>query len=332
MTAVPAPPGETSSQGAVLIGLGGGALRFVVSRALVLLGAATVAFLALHVLPGDPVTATLGPLPTTPEIVDRVRADLGTGDPLIVQYGTYLGHLARGNLGTSYQLNRPVTAVIGEQLGSTAGLAAAAAALGFASAFVLALTTCGPRRPRGRAGRRVAELVELTIASTPSFWVGTLLLTAFSFRLRLFPVVGDAGGIRALVLPAVTLALPVAAVLAQVLRGELDHALSQPFTVTARAGGLSERAVRWRAVRHALLPVATLAGWTAGSLLGLTGPTASVRADKLSFEGRSLLDLDEAGWAAVRGARIGLVLQDALAAAERASTRTSCPAGSVSER
>lgn len=239
-------------------------LRFFASRALVLLGAATVAFLALHLLPGDPVAATLGALPSTPEIVARVRAELGVGEPIPQQYVEFLLRLVTGDLGTSYQLDRPVTEVVGEQLSSTLVLAATAAVLGFALALAVALATTGRRR-RGR--RFFASAVELTVVSTPSFWLGILLLTAFSFRLRIFPVVGDEGGVPSLVLPAVTLALPIAAVLAQVLRGELDHALTQPFALTARAHGLTERAVRRLALRHALLPVTTLAGWIVGSLM-----------------------------------------------------------------
>jgi peptide/nickel transport system permease protein len=239
-------------------------LHFAGSRLLVLLGAATVAFLALHLLSGDPVAATLGALPSTPEIVTRVRAELGVDEPFLQQYAEFIGRLVTGDLGTSYQLDRPVIEVIGEQLGSTLVLAGTSAVLGFATALAVALSTTGPRR---RTRRLVASAAELTVVSTPTFWLGILLLTAFSFRLKVFPVVGDEGGVQSLVLPAVTLALPVAAVLTQVLRGELDHALTQPFALTARAHGLRESAVRRLALRHALLPVTTLAGWFVGSLM-----------------------------------------------------------------
>jgi peptide/nickel transport system permease protein len=106
------------------------------------------------------------------------------------------------------------------------------------------------------------------LVSTPPFLIGLVLLSVFSFRLGLFPVSGNRGA-AALVLPAVTLALPIAGVLTQVLRDGIDRALDEPFAVTARARGLSERAVLVRhALRHALLPAVTLLGWLFGTLLG----------------------------------------------------------------
>jgi peptide/nickel transport system permease protein len=110
--------------------------------------------------------------------------------------------------------------------------------------------------------------LELLFLSTPPFWVGILLLTEFSFRLHLFPVIGNRG-IRSLVLPWITLALPLAGVLAIVMREGLDRALEQPFALTVRARGATERRLRLRhALRHALLPVLTISGVTLGQLLG----------------------------------------------------------------
>jgi peptide/nickel transport system permease protein len=230
----------------------------------VLFGAATVAFIALHLLPGDPVATVLGGEPATPAVVRQVRAELGVGQPWPHEYVRFLGHLATGNLGYSHQLNEPVSRAIGEQLGSTVALAAAAAALGVVGALGSALATAGPRR---RIRRLAVGGLELVAISTPTFWSAILLLTVFSFRLHLFPVVAG-GGLQGLVLPAVTLALPIAAVLGRVLREELGRALAQPFAVTARAHGLRESRIRSRhALRHAALPAVTLSGWIIGSLL-----------------------------------------------------------------
>jgi peptide/nickel transport system permease protein len=235
------------------------------TRLIVLWGAATIAFLALRVVPSDPVASVLGGLPATPAIVRNIRADLGVGGSLPSDYLSYLAHLAQGNLGYSYQLNEPVSRAIGEQIGSTVALASTAMILGVAGGFLVALSTVGQRR---RWGRRVANGVELAVISTPAFWLGILLLTVFSFQLHLFPVVGDTGGWPSLVLPALTLALPIAAVLSQLLRGELDRALAQPFILTARAHGLRESQVLWsHAMRHAALPAITFSGWVVGSLL-----------------------------------------------------------------
>ena len=231
----------------------------------VLLGAATVAFVALQLIPGDPVTVMLGPgNAASPAVRAQIRAQFGLNQPIALQYLHYLGNLARGDLGESYQLQRPVSALIGEQLGPTVQLGLAALVLALVLAVAVAVATAG-RRPALRAA---ASLIELLTVSSPSYWIGILLLTAFSFQLHVFPVVGDQG-FAALVLPAVTLALPLTGVLAQVLREGLEAALDQPFVVTARARGLSVTAVRLRhALRHAAVPLVTLTGWLTGSLLG----------------------------------------------------------------
>lgn len=231
----------------------------------VLLGAATVAFAALQLIPGDPVTVMLGPgTAATSEIKAQIRAQYGLDQPIALQYLHYLGRLAHGDLGQSYQLQRPVAGLIGEQIWPTVQLALAALVLAVVLAVSTAVATAG-RRPALRA---VATLVELLTVSSPSYWIGILLLTAFSFQVQIFPVAGDQD-LSALVLPALTLALPLTGVLAQVLREGLESALGQPFAVTARSRGLSVTAVRLRhALRHAAVPLVTLVGWLTGSLLG----------------------------------------------------------------
>lgn len=224
-----------------------------------------MAFAALQLIPGDPVTVMLGPgTVATPEIKAQIRAQYGLDQPLALQYLHYLGNLLRGDLGESYQLQRPVADLIGEQLWPTVQLALAALALAVLLAVTTAVATAG-RRPALRA---LATLLELLTVSSPSYWIGILLLTAFSFQLRIFPVAGDQD-LSALVLPALTLALPLTGVLAQVLREGLETALGRPFAVTARSRGLSVTAVRLRhALRHAAVPLVTLTGWLTGSLLG----------------------------------------------------------------
>jgi len=231
----------------------------------VMFGAATLAFTALSLVPGDPVTVLLGPFTTaSQEIRDQIVRDYGFDRPLHERYLSYLGRLVQGDMGESYQMQRPVAGLIAEQFGPTAELALAAVVLGVAIATASAVATAG----RGRLLRALAQAWELVAVSLPFYWLGILLLTVFSFQLGLFPLVG-ADGPAALVLPALTLALPIAGVLAQVLREGLETALEQPFAVTARARGLSRTAVRLRhALRHAAVPLATLSGWLAGSLLG----------------------------------------------------------------
>jgi peptide/nickel transport system permease protein len=243
----------------------------LVGAVAVVFGAATLGFLALQLLPGDPVDWLLGPnTMASPALREQVRQDFGFDRPVFVQYLTYLGNLAHGRLGESYQL--PVAKLIGDQLWPTVQLAVTALVLALLLASVAAVSTAGGR-PLVRSAVSTGELV---ITSAPQFWVGILLLTVFSFQLRIFPVAG-AQSLAALVLPAITLALSIAGVLSQVLREGLETALAQPFVVTARARGLSRTAVRLRhGFRHAAAPLLTLTGWVTGSLLGGVVPVETV--------------------------------------------------------
>ncbi|MEU8372669.1 ABC transporter permease [Micromonospora sp. NPDC048894] len=239
--------------------------RRVVAGLVVLWAAATAAYLALLAAPGDTVDSIVGDGADTPQIRAQVIAEWGLDRPAVGQYLDYLWRLAGGDLGRSYLRQRPVAEVIGEQLAPTATLAVAAAGLGVLLAVAVVVGTAGRRR---RWPRRVSSAGELLLVSTPPFLIGLVLLSVLSFRYGLFPVSGDQGP-AALVLPAVTLALPIAGLLAQVLRDGLDRALDEPFVLTARARGVRERTVLLRhALRHALLPAVTLAGWLFGILLG----------------------------------------------------------------
>jgi peptide/nickel transport system permease protein len=244
-------------------------VRFVAARlasaVLVIWVAATCAFLVLQLIPGDPVYAIIGANAlVSPEQREGIRHQFGLDQPLLTQYASYLGRLATGRLGDSYQLQQPVASVLGDQLWPTVQLALAATVLSILLSVVVTVATSG----RARWPRRVSATVELVIVSTPSFWLGIMLLTIFSFRLGWLPV-SESDDLAALILPTITLALPITAVLTQVMREGLLGALEQPFMITARARGLRESAVRSRhALRHAALPALTLAGWFTAALLG----------------------------------------------------------------
>ena len=230
---------------------------------IVIWGAATLAFLLLHVIPGDPVDIMLGVQSNASDVLrDRIRHDLGLDLPIAAQYLAYLARLATFDLGTSYRLQQPVATVIGAQLLPTIQLSVAAITVALAIALAIAL---GARSGRARAVASVAELVAI---SSPTFWTGLLLLTVFSFQLRWFPV-SSGLGVEGLVLPAITLALPIAGILSQVIRHGLEGASAQPFVDSARARGLTDvQLLQRHTLRHAALPPVTLAAYIVGSLLG----------------------------------------------------------------
>lgn len=244
---------------AVLIRIAGLAASVVV----VLWGAATAAFLAFRVIPGDPVAVMLGPQAQVSEAVkDGIRAELGLDRAPLEQYLGFIGQLARGDLGESYQLRMPVAEVIGRQLGSTLQLSALALVIAVLIALAVALLVRGP------GGRAVAAGIELVILSSPIFWIGLVLLSVFAFGLGWFPVSG-ARNPATIVLPAITLALPVAALLSQVLRDGLVQAERMPFAETVRARGAGPS---WFTLRHGLrhggANAITLAAYLTGSVLG----------------------------------------------------------------
>jgi peptide/nickel transport system permease protein len=240
----------------------------------VLWGAGTAAFFTLHGTAGDAVLSTVSGQGADPTqaVLDQVRHDYGLDLPLWRQYLNFLGRLLRGDLGESYQQRMPVARAIGAQLGQTVQLAAGATVVAIVLAVAIAVLTA-KRRRWVRAGTGGFEVL---IAATPTFVIGLVLLIIFSIGLHLFPVSGQEG-FSSLVLPTLTLALPMVAVLSQVLRAELEDVLEQPFILTARARGMRDVAVRLRhALRHALVQLVTMSGYLIGSLLGGTVITESL--------------------------------------------------------
>lgn len=232
-----------------------------------LLGAATLAFFALRLVPGDPAFAILGAgreqVDISPEVLAVVRAQYHLDEPLFVQYLLYLGRLLQGDLGTSYVQNQPVADLLAAQAGPTVALAACATVAALVLSLVGAVFTAGRRIPSW-----ISSALELVLASTPVFWLGFILMLVFAVWFRVLPII-DNGDFRSLILPVLTLALPAAALLLQVLRQSLDDALEQPFILTARSRGLGTVAVTVRhALRHAIVPYLTMLGFTFGALLG----------------------------------------------------------------
>lgn len=247
-------------------------IRYIGLRLLLAVGvlwaAYTVAFVVLYLIPGDPVSAmAAGGMDggaTSQERIDELREAYGFNDPFIVQYFNHLAAAVQGDLGQSVQTGQPVTTAIGQVVSSTVQLSLAALTLAIVFGGGLAISATYTRASWLR--NFLLSLPPVAV-SLPTFWVGLLLIQLFSFQLGLFPAMGN-DGFAALVLPAITLALPVTAMIAQVLARSLQEAAREPYVVTARAKGISRTAVHIRHVlRNATLPALTVVGLVAGNLL-----------------------------------------------------------------
>jgi peptide/nickel transport system permease protein len=233
----------------------------------VLLGVSLLVFSMLHLVPGDPVRLMLSEFQTTPEQIERLRSQLHLDEPLPMQFGRYLWNASHGDLGTSIRTRRPVAVEIADNLPSTMQLTLA----GLLVAGVLGVTLGIVAAVNQRSWIELASmLLALIGVSMPSFWLGLLLIFLLSLRLRIFPATGG-GDLLHLVLPAVTLGLGAAAILARLTRSSMLEVLRQEYVTTARAKGLLEWVVITRhALKNALIPVVTIFGLQFGQLLAGT--------------------------------------------------------------
>jgi peptide/nickel transport system permease protein len=231
----------------------------------VLIGISLLTFAMLHLVPGDPVLIFAGDKPITEERAAQIRHQLGLDRPLWVQYWDYASHALRGDLGVGLRSQRPVRDSILEVLPSTLQLT-------FAALLVAAVVgiTLGIIAAVGHGGwlDTIAMSFAMLGVSVPVFYSALLLILLFSFQLGWFPATGQ-GGIERLVLPAAALGLASAAALARLVRSSMLEVLNQEYIVTARAKGLTDRAVIMRhALKNALIPTVTMLGLQLGALLG----------------------------------------------------------------
>jgi peptide/nickel transport system permease protein len=228
----------------------------------VLIGVSLVTFLMSHLVPGDPVAVMLG-TNATAENRAELRQQLGLDDPLYIQYGRFVSHAVRGDLGTSIRSGQPVLKEIKQRVSSTLQLTLTAMALAIVVGVGLGIAAAGTRNAAAQAGIMSFALLGISV---PSFWSGILLILLFGLKLKWLPIAGS--GPKALILPAITLAAPAAAVLARMTRSTMLEVLNQDYIRTARAKGVRERFVIVRhALRNALIPVMTIIGLQFGGLL-----------------------------------------------------------------
>jgi peptide/nickel transport system permease protein len=244
---------------------------YIARRALqtipVLFGVSVLVFSMLVLIPGDPVRLMLGEFQTTPEQIARLRSQLHLDEPLPVQFGRFVWDALHGDLGTSIRTRRPVTTEIADNFPSTLQLAIAGLAVAGITGVSLGVIAAATRHAGLQLG---AMLVALIGVSMPSFWLGLLLIFAFSLQIRMFPATGG-GDLQHLVLPAITLGLGAAAILARLTRSSMLEVLRQEYVTTARAKGLNDWLVILRhALKNALIPVVTIFGLQFGQLLAGT--------------------------------------------------------------
>ena len=255
-------------------------LRRFATLLLTLLCASGVVFVVLDVLPGNAAQVLLGP-DAAPEAVAELAVQLGLDQPPLQRYGQWLAGLLRGDWGDSYAYGSPVRELIGERLWLTVPLALLAMALATVLALSAGIYAAAHHRKGGDIGVMVLAQIGIAI---PNFWFAILLILLFSVQLQWFSAGGfpgwsegdgDGGGVwpalKALALPALSLAVVQAAILARITRSAVLDVLREDFVRTARAKGLSRRAALWRHVlRNALIPVVTVMGLQFANLLAGT--------------------------------------------------------------
>src|SRR5699024_7804188 len=233
--------------------------RRVGAAAFLLWVVATVIFIAIRMIPGDPAEAIMGGpgSQASAEALDTAREQYHLNEPILVQYALYLGQLVAVDLGTSYAQQRPVVQIMAEMLPATLQLTL----LSLVIAWLIALVMAAVAARSNRLGQAMGTVIEVVAAAVPHFWLGAMLIIIFSTWLGWLPSV-DTGTVQGIILPALTLAIPLSGFLAQLMRDSLVTAMSSPFALAARARGASEGQVFFRhGFRHAALPALNLTGW-----------------------------------------------------------------------
>ncbi|MBW2436782.1 MAG: ABC transporter permease [Deltaproteobacteria bacterium] len=231
----------------------------------------TVVFFLIRIVPGGPALAALGAY-ASEEQIRALEHQMGLDRPLMVQYGTYLADLCRGDLGKSLITKRPVINEITQALPYTIDLTVAGMVLGILIGVPIGIFTA---LKRNRLPDYLGRIFSLTGISMPEFYLGILLMYVFSVKLNLFPVIGggdlnDWGSrIYHLVLPAFTLGIIMTSFISRMTRSSMLNVIGEDYVRTARAKGVNEKMVVYKhALRNALIPTTTVIGLYAGILMG----------------------------------------------------------------
>lgn len=236
----------------------------LLSAALVTLAVTAVVFFLIHLIPGDPVDVMLGESAT---VADRqaMRTALGLDMPLYQQLADYYVRLFQLDFGKSLHTNSEISSLLAQRIPATAYLSLAALLTALIIALPLGIAAAVFK---GRLVDRLSMLFAMTGLSIPNFLLGPLLVLCFSLWLGWLPVSGNQGPLQ-LVLPAITLGLSMAAILARMVRSSLLETLGEDYVRTAWAKGMQRKTIIWKhAMRNAWLPVITVIGAQLGALLG----------------------------------------------------------------
>ena len=237
-------------------------------------GVVTAVFILMAVVPGDPARLMAGQR-GDPATIERIRHDLGLDLPLTQQYTKFIGELIRGDLGMSYRNNERVASAIKTRFAATIRLTVWAMLLAVAIGLTTGIISASrPNSPFDYG----AMFVAVSGVSAPVFWVGLLLLLVFAYSLDWIPGIGAGnGGWKYLVLPAVTLGVRPAAIIARLTRSCMLEVMSQDYIRTARAKGVKESVVIIRhALKNAMIPVVTIIGTSVSDLLSGAVLTESI--------------------------------------------------------
>ncbi|MGZ8982646.1 MAG: nickel ABC transporter permease [Methylotenera sp.] len=239
---------------------------------IVIFGVLLLTFLLIHLVPGDPVEVMLGDSATQADR-GQLRAELGLDQPLIQQFGTYLGKLAQGNFGQSIHTKMPIIELIKTRYPATLKLACLSLLIGLGIGIPLGIYAA---LKAGGWQDFIVTLVSVRLSAMPAFWLGPILMLVFAVWLGWLPVSGMEST-ASIVLPAMTLGFCLSAIITRMTRTSLLEVLNDDYIRTARAKGLTEPTVILRhALRAALLPIITIVGLQMGSLLAGTVITETI--------------------------------------------------------